>query len=80
MAKTKKTFEQAMEELERIVTEIEQGKVPLEKSIEKYARGIDLVKQCRRILESAEKKIQLLAKSEGETLAPSDELEEEQEQ
>jgi exodeoxyribonuclease VII small subunit len=60
MAK-KLTFEQALEQLEQIVAEIEQGKVSLEDSIEKYAQGVRLIKQCRSIMDSAEKKIQLLA-------------------
>lgn len=65
MAKEKLTFEQALERLERIVANIEQGKVSLEDSIEKYAEGIGLVKQCRRILDAAEKKIQILAAQSG---------------
>jgi exodeoxyribonuclease VII small subunit len=60
----KLSFEQALQNLEQIVTEIEQGKVPLEASIEKYAQGIALIKQCRAILETAEKKIQLLSRGE----------------
>ena len=44
MAK-KPTFEQALEQLEQIVAEIEQGKVPLEESIEKYAQGVRLIQQ-----------------------------------
>ncbi len=65
METQKLTFEQALAKLERIVSEIEAGKVPLEKSIEKYAEGIGLIKQCRTILESAEKKIKLLAQGAG---------------
>lgn len=76
MTKAKKTFEQALEGLEKIVTEIESGKVSLEESIEKYAEGIDLIKQCRKILDAAEKKIQLLGGTQGDTLRPSGELEE----
>lgn len=68
MAKEKLTFEQALEKLEEIVTQIEDGKIPLEESIEKYARGIELIKQCRVILDSAEKKIQILSKGEGAAL------------
>lgn len=67
MAKKKLTFEQAMEKLEAIVEEIEEGKVSLEESVERYAEGIKLIQQCRGILEQAEQKIQVLAKgSEGE--------------
>ena len=76
MAKAKLSFEQALEKLEAIVSQIEGGEVPLEQSIEKYAEGIQLVKQCRTILDSAEKKIQLLAQSEAGGLEPAGELEE----
>jgi exodeoxyribonuclease VII small subunit len=60
------TFEQSLEKLEEIVTEIESGEVPLEESIEKYAEGMGLVKQCRGILDQAEKRIQLLSRGEGD--------------
>jgi exodeoxyribonuclease VII small subunit len=70
------TFEEALEKLEGIVSQIEEGKVSLEESIDKYAEGIQLIRQCRAILDSAEKKIQLLAKGEGEGLEPAGELEE----
>ncbi len=77
MAEEKKLkFEQALERLEKIVSEIEGGKVSLEESISKYAEGIELVKHCRKILDAAEQKIQLLAKGEGTALEPSGELEE----
>ena len=75
-AKDKLTFEQALERLERIVKAIEAGEVPLEESIERYAEGIELVKKCRAILDVAEKKIQLLGKGDGQTLAAAGELEE----
>ncbi len=72
----KLSFEQALAGLEKIVTEIEEGKVSLEESIEKYAQGIALVKQCREILDRAEKKIQVLAKGEGGQAEVTGELEE----
>ena len=75
MAKTKLTFEQALEELEKIVAQIESGKVPLEESIEKYAQGQELIKQCRTILDTAEKKIQVLSETQGQSLAVSDQME-----
>ena len=70
----KLTFEEAMANLEQIVSEIEDGKVTLEKSIDRYAEGISLVKQCRAILDQAEQKIQLLSKSESGELSPAGEL------
>ena len=75
MAKEKLTFEQALERLEAIVSAIEAGEVALEESIEKYAEGVKLVKQCRAILDKAEQKIQLLARSEDGALEPAGELE-----
>ena len=39
-------FEQAMNELERIVTQLERGDVPLEDSIALYERGAELKKRC----------------------------------
>lgn len=79
MGKQKLTYEQAMETLESIVTEIEQGEVSLEQSIEKYAEGIKLIQQCRGILDAAEKKIQLLSRGEGGKLVEDGELPEPQE-
>lgn len=76
MEEARLTFEQALEQLEKIVAQIEEGKVSLEESIEKYAQGIKLIKQCRAILDKAEKKIQLLAKGEGQTVELAGELEE----
>ncbi|MEI8189943.1 MAG: exodeoxyribonuclease VII small subunit, partial [candidate division NC10 bacterium] len=59
-----------------IVSAIEEGEVPLEQSIDKYAEGVELVKQCRQILDRAEKKIQLLGRGEGGQLEVTGELDE----
>ena len=77
MTKEKITFEKALEKLERIVVEIEEGKVSLEESIEKYAEGTKLIETCREILDKAEAKIKLLAKAEAQTLIRNGELEDE---
>ena len=55
------TFEQAMAELEKIVTDVEQGKISLEDSIEKYENGMKLIQHCRAILEQAEKRIETIS-------------------
>ncbi len=73
------TFEQALEKLEAIVAEIEEGRVSLEESIDRYAEGTTLVKRCRKILDQAEKKIQLLAKGEEDELLADGELEDDAE-
>ncbi len=72
----KPKFEEALARLEQIVTAIEEGKVSLEESIDKYAEGIKLVKHCRGILDAAERKIHLLTKSQGDSLQPDGQLDE----
>ena len=51
------TFEQAMSELEKIVTELEKGDVPLEDSISLYEKGAELKKRCETKLKEAEQKV-----------------------
>jgi len=53
-------FEQALEQLEKIVHDIECGQTTLEQSIEQYERGMKLIKHCRSVLERAETKITML--------------------
>jgi len=74
MPRKKMTFEQALERIEEIVSQIEDGSVPLEESIDKYAEGTKLIDYCRTVLGAAEKKIQLLTKAGGEELQPAGEL------
>ena len=76
----KMTFEQALGKLEELVEQIESGEVGLEESIARYEEGIKLIKQCRAILDAAEKRIQLLAKGEDGELSPAGELPEADEQ
>ncbi len=75
MAK-KKTFEEALENLEEIVSAIESGEIGLAESIDKYAAGAKLIKYCRGVLDTAEKKIQMLTTGDNDTLTVSGELDE----
>lgn len=52
------SFEQAMEQLEAIVEDLERGDVPLEQSIRIYERGEALKKHCDTLLKSAEDKVE----------------------
>ncbi|MCG5485058.1 MULTISPECIES: exodeoxyribonuclease VII small subunit [Sinorhizobium] len=52
------SFEQAVEELERIVSALERGDVALDKSIEIYERGEALKKHCEALLKAAEDRIE----------------------
>ncbi|HEY7091061.1 MAG TPA: exodeoxyribonuclease VII small subunit [Tepidisphaeraceae bacterium] len=58
-----RTFEEALAELEKILADIESGKVGLEESLAKYERGNFLIQHCRGVLEKAEKQIEVLSKS-----------------
>jgi exodeoxyribonuclease VII small subunit len=57
-----KTFEQSLKQLERIVQELEDGDLPLEKAIKKFEEGIQLTKFCSQKLDETEKKISILMK------------------
>jgi exodeoxyribonuclease VII small subunit len=57
-----KNFEEAIDELEKILESIESGQVGLEESLQRYERGTFLIQHCRGVLASAEKQIELIAK------------------
>jgi exodeoxyribonuclease VII small subunit len=58
-----KTFEQSLKQLERIVQELEDGDLPLEKAIKKFEEGVELTKFCSQKLDETEKKISILLKN-----------------
>ncbi len=58
-----KSFENALAELEQILSDIESGEVGLEESLIKYERGNFLIGHCRGVLSRAEKQIELLSKA-----------------
>lgn len=55
-----RTFEASLEALERIVTQLEQGDLPLEKSLELFEQGIRLSRECQERLSQAERRIEIL--------------------
>ena len=56
-------FEKALERLEKIVAELEEGNIPLEEAHKKYEEGVKLSRVCSEKLTQAEKKIQVLTKT-----------------
>ena len=58
------TFEEALERLENIVSELESGDIPLDKSIKTFEEGAKLVNLCVSKLDNAEKKIKKLVKDD----------------
>ncbi len=57
-----KNFEDAIQELETILGEIESGQIGLEESLAKYERGTFLIQHCRTVLSAAEKQIEQITK------------------
>ena len=58
-------FEECLERLEKIVQELEKGEVPLEKSLTLFEEGMQLSATCRKQLEDAEGKVEILLKQNG---------------
>jgi exodeoxyribonuclease VII small subunit len=61
MDATIKDFESAAAELDAIVRKLEEGDLPLEKSMELYERGLQLSRFCHARIEEAERRIELLS-------------------
>lgn len=63
-----KSFEASLEALEQIVQQLEQGDLPLEKSLELFEQGIGLSRQCQDRLNQAERRIEILLRdNQGRT-------------
>lgn len=65
MAETVLSFETCLEELEKVVKELETGDLPLERSLELFSRGMQLSESCRKQLEDAETRVETLTRKEG---------------
>ena len=59
-AQSPPSFEIALTQLQQIVADLEEGRLGLEPSLARYEEGIRLLRNCHRILEQAEQKIELL--------------------
>ncbi len=59
----KLSFEEALAQLEKIVSQLESGEAPLEKSIELYERGTALKAHCEARLKAAEAKVEKITLS-----------------
>ena len=59
------SFETSLDELEKVVRELESGDLPLDRSLELFSRGIELSDSCRRQLEDAETRVEMLIRKDG---------------
>jgi len=60
------SFEAGLQQLESIVKEMESGDLPLERALELFERGTKLSETCRKQLEEAETRVEILMKRAGE--------------
>jgi exodeoxyribonuclease VII small subunit len=58
-------FESSLDELEKVVKELESGDLPLDRSLDLFSRGMKLSETCRRQLEEAETRVEQLIRKEG---------------
>ncbi len=64
----KERFEDALNKLEKIVSQLEKGDISLEESLKLFEEGIRLSRLCNQKLEEAEKRVEILLKGEDGTL------------
>jgi exodeoxyribonuclease VII small subunit len=67
---SKEKFEDALGKLEKIVSKLEEGDIPLEESLKLFEEGIRLSRLCNHKLDEAEKKVEVLLKGKNGTLRP----------
>ena len=59
------SFEASLDELEKVVKAMEAGDLPLDRSLELFSRGMELSDTCRKQLEEAETRVEMLIRREG---------------
>ena len=65
-------FESSMEELEKIVTQLEGDNTSLEKSLELYEQGVKIAEKLRKQLDKAEQRIEVLKNNKSSSLEIED--------
>jgi exodeoxyribonuclease VII small subunit len=63
------TFESCLDQLEKVVKELETGDLQLERSLELFEKGMALSEACRKQLEEAETRVELLIRKDGKVQA-----------
>ena len=69
-----KSIEEIFERLESIISNLESGDIPLDKSLALFERGMTLAETCRVHLNAAEQKVQELMKDKGGLVDKEDDL------
>ncbi|MEX2476186.1 exodeoxyribonuclease VII small subunit [Marinobacter sp.] len=61
-------FEKSLDELEKLVRDLEQGELSLEQSLTAFERGVKLTRECQQALKTAEQRVDQLIQSNDGTL------------
>ena len=59
-------FEQALAELEALVTRLERGDLPLDEALQTFERGVELTRHCQGSLKAAQQRVEILLKRNGQ--------------
>jgi exodeoxyribonuclease VII small subunit len=62
-------FEKSLEELEKLVRDLEHGELTLEQSLATFERGVSLTRECQQALKSAEQRVEILVQNGDGSLA-----------
>ena len=65
MARKKEKFEEALQKLEAIVTQMEEGDLPLEETLKAFEEGVRLARFCASKLDEAERKVEKLMRDQA---------------
>ncbi len=67
----KERFEDSLNKLEKIVSKLEEGEIPLEESLKLFEEGIRLSRLCSQKLGEVEKKVEVLLRAKDGALGPA---------
>ena len=65
-----KSFEVSLEELERIVRQLEGGDLPLDQSLDLFEQGVRLSRECQKRLDEAERRVEILLRGNDGAYRP----------
>ena len=63
----KPDFENALGELESLVSKLESGDLSLDQSLECFKRGVELTRHCQSVLDEAQKTVEILTNSDSDS-------------
>ena len=61
-------FDHCLKQITEIVEQLETAEIPLEKSIEKFEKGMQLISKCQKALDTAELRVKYIMENNNETL------------